>query len=294
MVAVVLAALLLALPPHTAATIPTGKAPCGAATGFGAVWLAADEGGVLDRIDPRTNRVTRRVVLGRGACATATGAKAVWVVDYHASTLARIDPRTFRVRKVRVDKVPYDVLVAFGRIWVTGWEDGVVDEIDPATLRIVRRIDVGPRPNGLAARRGFLWVGLGREETSITRIDPATGVVTSVRLGVARPSWFAAGAPDLWITANDSDLLHVDPVTGMLLARLHVGATLAQAAVAPDGTLWVPDKERSVVFRIDRARERVIDSFPAGPGAYLALNAFGSMWVQVLSYAGADVRRIAP
>ena len=72
-------------------------------------------------------------------------------------------------------------------------------------------------------------------------------------------------------------------------AHLHVGRTLAQGAEAPDGTIWFPDKEQSVVYRIDPVRQVVVDSFPAGPGAYLALRAFGSMWV--LSYAGADVRR---
>jgi streptogramin lyase len=181
------------------------------------------------------------------------------------------------------------VLVAFGRVWVTAWEDGTLDELDPRTLALARRIDVGPRPSGLAARDGSLWVGFGRDATAIVRVDPVSGAVARVPLGVLRPGWFVSGTPDLWITAGDSDLLHVDPGTGKLLARLHVGATLAQGAAAPDGTIWVPDKERSVVYRIDPARKRVVDSFPAGPGAYLALRAFGSMWV--LSYAGADVRR---
>jgi hypothetical protein len=43
------------------------------------------------------------------------------------------------------------------------------------------------------------------------------------------------------------------------------------------------------VHRVDPVRARVVDSFPAGPGAYLAVQGFGSMWV--LSFAGSDVRR---
>lgn len=112
-----------------------------------------------------------------------------------------------------------------------------------------------------------------------------------VPIGAARPGWFARGAPDLWISAADSDLLHVDPGTGAVLAHLHVGRTLGQGAETPDGTIWFPDKEQSLVYRIDPVRQRVVDSFPAGPGAYLALRAFGSMWA--LSYAGADVRRFS-
>jgi streptogramin lyase len=287
--AFVAAALLVASPPRVAATIPTGAGPCGAAAGFGAVWIAADGAGMLVRIDPRTNRVTRRIRLGAGACSTAAGAGAVWVVNYKAGELTRIDPRTLRARPVVVGHVPFDVIAAFGRIWVTLWEDGTLVEIDPATLSVVRRTDIGPWPTGLAARAGSLWVGFGRDATAIARVDPVNGTVTRHELGTRRPGWFAAGVGDLWIQAADSDVLHVDPTSGRVLAHLHIGRTLAQGAAAPDGTVWFPDKEQSIVYRIDPVRERVVDSFPAGPGAYLALRAFGSMWV--LSYAGSDVRR---
>jgi len=283
-----LLAVVLAVP-HPVAVIPTGQAPCGAVTGFGAVWVANDGSGTLTRVDPRTNRVTRRVAVGQGACSVTTGAGALWVVNYKSSALVRVDPRTARKRTVRVDATPFDVLVAFGRVWVTAWEDGILDEVDPVTLQVVRRIEIGPRPVGLAARVGAVWVGFGREATDIARLDPATGAVTRYPVGATRPGWFAAGTADLWIQAADSDLLHVDPRTGHVRKRLHVGATLGQGALAPDGTLWVPDKETGVVYRIDPDRERVIGSFAAGPGAYLVLRAFGSMWV--LSYAGSDVRR---
>ena len=72
-------------------------------------------------------------------------------------------------------------------------------------------------------------------------------------------------------------------------ARLSFGRTLAQGALAADGTIWVPDKESNVVHRVDPETASVVDSFPAGPGAFFALRAFGSMWV--VSYAGDGVRR---
>jgi streptogramin lyase len=101
-----------------------------------------------------------------------------------------------------------------------------------------------------------------------------------------------AGTRDLWVQANDHDLLHLDPASGHVLARLRLGRTLAQGAAAPDGTLWIPDKEQSVVYRVDPGTEQVVDSFPAGPGAFVARRAFGSMWVT--SYAGSDVWRFRP
>ena len=186
--------------------------------------------------------------------------------------------------------MPFDVAAAFNRVWVTAWEAGRLVEVDPRTLRVVRRIAIGPRPTGLHVAGGGLWVGFGRSAKGIARLDSKTRKVERVAVGVRAPSWFVAGVPGLWIQAADNVLLHV--VGGKMTDRLTFGRTLAQGALAPDGTMWIPDKEQGVVYRVDPATARVLGSFPAGPGAFLALRAHGSMWVT--SYAGSDVWRFRP
>ena len=86
-------------------------------------------------------------------------------------------------------------------------------------------------------------------------------------------------------------LVRLDPSTRTVVGRLSFGSTLAQGATAADGTLWMPDKEENRVYRVDPKAGRVLDAFPAGPGAFFALRAFGSMWVT--SYAGSEVWRFA-
>jgi streptogramin lyase len=275
--------------PVLVSTITTGHAPCGAVSAFGSVWVAND-GGTLVRIDPKRNRVARRIRVGAGACSLAASRSALWIANYKRG-LTRVTPRG-RVKTIDVGSTPFDVLVAYGRVWVTAWEAGQLAVVEPRTLRVVRRINVGPRPVGLAARSGGVWVGFGRDATSIARVDPRTLGVDRINVGVRAPGWFVAGTKDLWIQANDGDLVRFDPVARRVLAHLEVGGTLAQGALAPDGTIWMPDKERSVVYRVDPTRQRVVDSFPAGPGAYIALRAYRSMWVT--SYAGKDVRRFRP
>jgi hypothetical protein len=49
--------------------------------------------------------------------------------------------------------------------------------------------------------------------------------------------------------------------------------------------------EKNIVYRIDPEPGTVVGSFPTGRGAFLALHAFGSIWV--ISYAGSDVWRFA-
>jgi streptogramin lyase len=275
--------------PGVVARIETGAQPGGAAAAFGALWVANDGAGTLARIDPATNRVTRRLHLRPGAFSLTHGFGALWVVNYKRGTLTRVDPRSGRMRSVHVGAVPFDVVAAFGRVWVTAWEAGRLVEVAPRPLRVVRRIAIGARPTGLRAAGGGLWIGFGRSATSIARLDPRSGAVERVPVGTRAPSWFVTGTRDLWIQAADHVLLRVDPVTREVVTRLSFGATLAQGARAGDGSLWIPDKEQSVVYRVDPATGRVLGSFSAGAGAFLALRAFGSMWVA--SYAGSDVWR---
>jgi streptogramin lyase len=292
----VLRALLLLVTalsaPQVTARIETGLHPCGAAAGFGAVWVANDGSGSLARVNPRTNRVNRRIGVGRGACSADAGAGFVWVTNYKTGSLVRVDPRTLRTRKVRVGRSPFDVVVAGGRVWSTTWRDGRLVELDPSTLRIIRRLAVGSYPTGLLELDGSIWVGFGKEATAIARVDPTSGQVTRVPVGVRAPSWFAVGTKDLWVTADDNALVHVDPRSARVLGTARFGRTLAEPAVAADGTIWVPDKEIDKVFRIAPATGRVIDSFPGGDGAFHAFEAFDSMWVT--SYAGTDVWRFKP
>jgi streptogramin lyase len=283
------AGLAVVVAPPAAARLTTGLHPCGAAAAAGAVWIVNDDGGTLVRVDPAGNRVTAHVRLGTGICEVASGYGALWVASYRTGSLLRVDPRTHAVRRIRVGRDPFDVVAAAGRIWVTAWSDGIVVEVDPRSWRVVRRIRVGPHPAGLVFHRGRLWVGFGGEATEIVRVDPTSGSVERVPVGVKAPNHLAGVGGDLWVVADGGLLVRVDAEAGRVLSTVRLGRTLVQPALAPDGLLWVPDKESDTVFRVDPASGQLVDSFPGGDGAFTALSAFGSMWVT--SYAGDDVWR---
>jgi len=84
-----LAALLIPLAlvasgsPTVVAKIETGGAqPCGSAA-FGKYLYLDDYGsGRLLRIDPRTNKVVKRLQVGSGPCGVVAGGGALWVEDY--------------------------------------------------------------------------------------------------------------------------------------------------------------------------------------------------------------------
>ena len=290
---VLLAATLigLAAQPHVIARIASGTSPCESAATASAVWVANDSSGTLVRVDPRTNRVTARLALGKGACAVAVGAGAVWVVNYRTGVLARVDPSTRKVRRTQVGGEPFDVVVEHGHVWTTGFGNGTLVEVDARSGRVLRRMNVGGAPNGLLYDAGVLWVGLGRGATEVLKVDPTTGTAHRIEVGAEAPTHFVASRAGIWV-ANDGDaftLLARDD--GRVLKTVHFGRTLGQAALAPDGTLWVPDKEIDTIFRVDAATGRQLGSFPGGNGAFQAMRAFGSMWVT--SYAGSDVWRFS-
>ncbi len=115
-------------------------------------------------------------------------------------------------RTISVGAVPFDVLVAFDRVWVTAWEEGKLAVVNPRTRRVTRRVDVGARPVGLIARKGAVWVGFGRDATEIARVDPAS---VRHRAGagstIARPDGSFRARPISGSRRTTATSLHVDP-----------------------------------------------------------------------------------
>lgn len=273
-----------ALPP--AAVVPTGKAPCGIAAHHGSIWVGVYEAGLLLRLDAG-GRVTRRVRVGRSACRVAVASDAVWVARDRASQLVRVDARGGRLRRASVAAEPFDVLLAAGSLWATSHATGSVSRLDRLTGRLLDRVTVGAKPVGLAWCGGRIWVGHGGSATWVTSIAPQTLRLRRVDTVVAGPRSPECIRGSLWVTTEDS-VVRLDPRTGELLSLLPVDHTLADAAAAPDGTVWVADKQHSVVHRVNEDGRYVLDAFSAGPGAFGLARAGDSMWVT--SFAGSDVR----
>lgn len=281
-------------PPTEAAVVATGRAPCGLATHGGELWVGVYEAGTVLRLD-RAGRVRQRIRVGPWACRLAVGDDAAWVTRDRANAVVRIDRRSGRQRTVRVPS-PFDVVRAAGAIWVTSFDVGTVTRIDPRTLRRTRVIRVGESPAGITTCGGYVWVGHGRDATWLTSIDPRTGQARRVDVVVPSPGWPRCLRGELWVTTPGA-VLRVAPRSGELRLHVPLGGTPAEAAAAQGAAeghwlIWVTDKERSLVHRIDPATGNVFDSFPAGPGAYSLARFAGSMWIT--SFAGSDVRRYDP
>jgi streptogramin lyase len=273
--------------PVEAAVVHTGRGPCGAVASSGAVWVGVYDAGAVLRVDGR-DRVTKRIRVGRWACRLALDTRAIWVTRDRAGFLVRVDRATGRRRSIAVGRSPFDLLLAKRSLWATSYEIGTIETLDARTGQLARVYKDGGYPAGLALCGGRIWVGHGREVTWLTAIVPRTHRIARVQVGAKAPSWPRCVRGELWVTTIDS-VLKADPRSGAVVARIPLGGTPAEAIAGPDGLVWVTDKERSLVVRIDPETNAVVDSFPAGPGAFAMARVGDSVWVT--SFAGSDVRR---
>lgn len=284
----------LPAPPTEAAVIQTGSAPCGLAAFGGELWVGVYEAGTVLRLD-RAGRVQRRHRIGRFACQLAIDDRAAWVTRDNANEIVRIDRRSGALTRTRIS-TPLDVVLADGSAWVTSFDSGTVTRIDSRSARVTRVWRVGSHPTGIALCGGKLWVGHGRSATWLTSIDPRTGRTRRVDVVVRTPRMPQCINGELWVT-TETAALRVSPRTGELRGHFTLGATLAEAGPATRadsgaGAIWVTNKERSLVHRIDPGSGIVLDSFPAGPGALAQARFAGSVWIS--SFAGSDIRRYDP
>ena len=88
-----------------------------AASGSG-VWLADNGEGVVVRVDPRLNTVSRTIDVAGRPSAVTVGAGAVWAAVDNG-TVVRIDPLTNETAAIEVGGRPRGVAVAAGLVWVT-------------------------------------------------------------------------------------------------------------------------------------------------------------------------------
>jgi glutamine cyclotransferase len=151
--------------------------------------------------------------------------------------LRAFDPSSGRA--LRTIDVPSDAGTAFdGRYFYQLAEDHI-QKIDPATGAVVATL---PAPgkghdSGLTWAEGTLWVGQYRDR-KIHQIDPQTGAI----LRTIESNRFVTGVTwvdgELWHgtwEGDQSDIRHVDPESGKVLARLTMPDGVAVTGLESDG-----------------------------------------------------------
>ena len=91
----------------------------GIAVGAGSVWATARDSGLLWRIEPGPDPVTRSIDVGVGTTFVAFGEGAVWTGNYIDGRVSRIDPRTNTVTARTPAGTPQSLTAGAGAAWVS-------------------------------------------------------------------------------------------------------------------------------------------------------------------------------
>jgi YVTN family beta-propeller protein len=170
----------------------------------GSVWLYVRD--QLLRIDEQTGGLQATISIPDHDTSSVVSAGSIWLAGKW--DVARVEARTGTVTAVIPVATPpadraglaanaWPAGAGFGSVWVVDSPEHTVSRIDPATNKVVAKINLaGVRPS-LAIGTDAVWVADSTK--SIKRIDPATNKVTQT-ITVATPSdAIAFGDGSVWL-----------------------------------------------------------------------------------------------
>ena len=268
--------------------VPVGIGPGAITFGAGSLWVANADEQTVSRVDPTSLRTVGTIAVGDPPTGIAASPGAVWVVGANPNatsvSVSRIDPQFDAVAPaaaIRVDNVvpggPGEVAARGGAVWVAP-SSGVLSRLDPATGRIVRRIDPNAGPAAIGIGDGAVWVtdtGAG----NVARVDP-TGLVTPIAVG-GGPTGIAVGAGGVWVADSlDDRVVRVDPSTRAVTTTIRVGRSPSGVVVGA-GSVWVANSGDGTVMRIDPRSGTVVATIAVGGSPQAIAVAAGRVWVTV-------------
>lgn len=281
------------------ASIPVGKTPVDVASGFGSIWVANQDDGTVTRIDPPTRSVLRTIGIAGTPLALAVGDGYVWATTEEGHVF-KIEPANNSITQIPVrlggrqglimgGSALADVAAGDNAVWILWTAGSEILRLDPATGRVVARIDVSASPTGLALGARALWIG---ELASVSRLDPQTSVLTGTAqvgaLQVLGSTTVAAGGGSVWVAKSQSgDVWQVSPNGPTAVGRIPVGPNVGHIAVGQGG-VWVARPKAGQVVRIDPRTGR-LTTIAVGTGAYAVATGAGLVWVATVGGTPHDV-----
>ena len=234
-----------------------------------------------------------------------------------ANAVAIIDPAKDAVAgSIALDEGPGPIAAGARGLMVLNLNSQSLAHIDAAGRRIVARAGVGGSPGTLAVTADALWVtqhcGEGSpgsvfryvmgsdgainitdaDEISLAGIAGASGPIpqqTGPGCGIA------ANARSVWVATSIPPgvaRIDVDPSGVARVARAARLRFVPEAIALGAGSVWIPDRERDAVLRIDPeslARVRLVE---AGDDPVAVASGLGAVWVA--NYGDGSVSRVDP
>jgi ABC-type transport system substrate-binding protein/class 3 adenylate cyclase len=259
---------------------PLGQRPGVSAIGFGSLWVAESDRGVVARLDLEEGKVTDTIPVGTSPAGVAVGEGSVWVTNAGDGNLVRIDPDANQVSQTLDAGIgPSGITVGGGALWVADTIGSQLLRVDPTSVNSDPEIvPLAGQPSGVAFTPSGVWVSVA--PASIARVDPMDPSVTFTQ-GVGNgPTAVLSAFGSIWVANHiDGTVTRLEPSSGRVVATIPVGDG-PNALGAAEGTLWVANELGDSIASIDPDTNSVRIVPVGGAATSLAVEGDG-LWVAV-------------
>jgi YVTN family beta-propeller protein len=138
-------------------------------------------------------------------------------------------------------------------------------------------VEVGNDPSSIASGAGSVWVA-NRSDGTVTRIDPATRLTTTIPVGHG-PAALVVNGAGAWVANAGSDTLaHIDLGTNAVTSTTQIGNGTAALLATPDA-LWVANSGDGTVQKLDPRSGALRKTIHLGGSPNAMTMAGGEIWV---------------
>jgi peptide/nickel transport system substrate-binding protein len=256
-----------------------GQRPGASAVGFGSLWVAQPDRGVVARLDLEDGSITDTIRVGTSPSGVAVGEGSVWVTNAGDGTVSRINVETNEVSQLlRAGSSPTGIAFGDGAVWVADSIGGALLRVDPVT-EAVESVPLAGLPAGVAFTPEAVWVSV--VPNSVARIDPTDRSVVLTQLVGSGPTALVAAFGSIWVANHlDATVTRLEPSTGREEAKIPVGDG-PSALVAAGGRLWVGVELEDEVVAIDPTANDVEQTVPVGGSAASLASDEDGVWLAV-------------
>ena len=229
------------------------------ALGAGGLWLAGRprdalshplEFAELERLDPGTGDVERRLATSTGATSLVAAGDALWSSGYlgnHVRGAARSDARTGAMRQVAIGIYGDLITAGSGAVyWVTSSGNRIARvslgsglmtaQLPLSTDASLAAGLVPPSPTDVAVGAGSVWISTSGG--TVLRVDPKLTGVQATIPACSSALALSYGEGALWVACGNNSVVRVDTSTDLAGPAIPVGR-LPRGIAAGDGAVWV-------------------------------------------------------
>lgn len=193
-----------------------------------AVWTTGKRPNVLERIDPRRNRIVARIPLPGDACAgiaTSTGRAWVPICSGAQRYIIAIDAFTNRA----IGRIPFGpppeggIATGNGSVWFTIGDGSILMQVDEKTLAVRRQVRLVSGSYNPMFDDGHVWI-TSVEKNVVSDIAASRGALVAITRVGPRPRFVTCGAGSVWtLNQGDGSLSRVSETSHRVIATIPLG-----------------------------------------------------------------------